>query len=501
MILRKQPHSRFLALKTLCTGLGVAQLVATAQVYLSNLDLHRQMTEVAAAGFVSVPNAIVMPKLLMLGSAFWGGFFFTTTVGSFLWLLAFCAGWIWDRRANRSPIVLALIALLWLCGLAYANIDGFHLFSTLYIACVPLTVFGGYALATPRRQKGRGRWTPLLHLVVMAVICLLWLPKVDSGFFVDIRDHFLLSNAPGRAANDFYYRYTLYPARALKSLKQQQIRVVGMDKFRGSSGGSGVMALLTARDYLPLENVSEPALYLAREADELIWQHGGRTILASHLSDFNKDPDKELERLSEVLDGNASFRTMIFISLAIGTPIALYTIIFSLLAGGAAACGFKVSGPAAGALAALLVFSAGFIYYAHSLGPEVTYDNFADHLKSPHANERLVGLEFMIENRFAAGEYRDLLEPFYHGSIAERMRLARLLGGGRHNEDLDVLMTMLSDPHPNVICMTLQALGRRGGGHTIPAIKKTLQISDHWYVQWYAYRALKSLGWVQTPSP
>lgn len=501
MILRRQSHNRYLALKTLGMGLGVAQLVATAQVHLSNLALHRQMTDAAAAGFVSVPNAVVIPELLEMGSAFWGGFFFTATVGCFLWLLAFSAAWIWDRWAKRSTIALALIVLVWLCGLTYVNLDGLNLFSSLYVACVPSMVFGGYALATRWRKPDRGIRGPVLHMAVMAVICLLWLPKVDSEFFVAVRDHFLLSNTPGRAVNDFYYRYTLYPARALKSLKQQQIRVVEKGKFQESPGGSGAMDLLRARDYLPLETVSDPVLHLKRTADELIWKQGGQTIFVSRLSDFMKDPDSELERLSAAVDRNAALRGMIFISLMVGTPIALYTVIFSLMAGIAASCGFQAAAPALGALAALLAFTAGFAFYTHSLGPEVTFDNFADHLKSPHANERLAGLEFMIQNRFAAGEYRDLLEPYFQGSIAERMHLARLLGGGRHKEDLALLLTMLSDPHPNVLCMTLQALGRRGGVDEIPAVMETLQASDHWYVQWYAYRALKSLGWIQTPSP
>ena len=48
----------------LLTGMGVAQAIATFQVYASNRELWERMVAVAAAGFLPVPNEHAMLTLL-----------------------------------------------------------------------------------------------------------------------------------------------------------------------------------------------------------------------------------------------------------------------------------------------------------------------------------------------------------------------------------------------------------------------------------------------------
>jgi len=45
--------------------------------------------------------------------------------------------------------------------------------------------------------------------------------------------------------------------------------------------------------------------------------------------------------------------------------------------------------------------------------------------------------------------------------------------------------------------MAFQALGQRGDSRAVKEILKRIESSDHWYTQWYAYKALKALGWKQ----
>jgi HEAT repeat protein len=61
-------------------------------------------------------------------------------------------------------------------------------------------------------------------------------------------------------------------------------------------------------------------------------------------------------------------------------------------------------------------------------------------------------------------------------------------------------MGLTEDDHPNVRCQAYYALGRRGDRRAVPVIIAQLKASRHWYVQWYGYRSLKTLGWRQTPS-
>ena len=59
------------------------------------------------------------------------------------------------------------------------------------------------------------------------------------------------------------------------------------------------------------------------------------------------------------------------------------------------------------------------------------------------------------------------------------------------------LVAFLDDPHPNVAGMAFYALGQRGEKRAIKGIIERIETSNHWYNQWYAYRALRTLGWKQ----
>jgi HEAT repeat protein len=48
--------------------------------------------------------------------------------------------------------------------------------------------------------------------------------------------------------------------------------------------------------------------------------------------------------------------------------------------------------------------------------------------------------------------------------------------------------------------MAFSALGQRGDRRAIAEIKQRIETSDDWYSQWYAYKALKALGWRQSRS-
>lgn len=59
----------------LLVGLVIAQIIATIEVYLSNLDLHRTVSTLYDAGYLTVPNVMVMGSLQNFWPAFWGDCF------------------------------------------------------------------------------------------------------------------------------------------------------------------------------------------------------------------------------------------------------------------------------------------------------------------------------------------------------------------------------------------------------------------------------------------
>jgi hypothetical protein len=59
----------------LLLGLFTAQVLATAQVYLSNIELYQTLLPIKDAGYFPIPNEQIMPRLQAWGPALFGGLF------------------------------------------------------------------------------------------------------------------------------------------------------------------------------------------------------------------------------------------------------------------------------------------------------------------------------------------------------------------------------------------------------------------------------------------
>jgi HEAT repeat protein len=75
--------------------------------------------------------------------------------------------------------------------------------------------------------------------------------------------------------------------------------------------------------------------------------------------------------------------------------------------------------------------------------------------------------------------------------------LARALAFSRDPATFSDLLHLMQDSHSNVVCQSYYALGQRGQQTAIKAIEAQMVQSDHWYTQWYGYRAMRRLGWHQ----
>jgi len=81
--------------------------------------------------------------------------------------------------------------------------------------------------------------------------------------------------------------------------------------------------------------------------------------------------------------------------------------------------------------------------------------------------------------------------------IPVRYWLVRTLAVSRLPATYRDLLAFLDDPHANVVSMAFYALGQRGDRRAVSEILTRIKASDHWYNQWYAYKALRALGWKQ----
>ncbi|WP_319524693.1 HEAT repeat domain-containing protein [uncultured Desulfosarcina sp.] len=494
---------RLFAPAVLLIGLLSAQVVATAHVYLSNLGLLQTTETVMRAGYLAVPNAFVAQKLDSLATAMAGGLFFTLSIGAGLSLVTLAAVWLWDRAFQRRLKATFFYLLVWACGLILANANGWNLVATTYTVVVPLvTAVAAVQLLPPKTTlfSPLGVLWPVSAAIVLA---LLWGMVMDRHMFTNIRDHLLLGNRAGQAVTAAYYAYTLFPAEAFKSLEQKQIRTCVLDSSLPPALGPQLEKTLRSHDYLPVAAGHPADLTLAQDSQSMQLEliSGHRTVLRVSEKELLTRPDEVLTRYSQKLDRDGMFRKLTLTCLLLGFPLVLFAFFFSALS-----ClpdlfmTVNLSNVIAAGVCVLVgVILLVPVYQGHSAPPAGTAAATA--FSAASANVRIAALRQACDDR--RDVFRQVqaqgLEKSPH--VAVRYWLARSLAYAKHPNAHAMLLDLADDPVPVVACQALWAMGQRKDRQAIPEIIERIDTSSHWYIQMYAYRALRTLGWVQPESP
>ncbi|MBE9542760.1 MAG: hypothetical protein IMF01_10620, partial [Proteobacteria bacterium] len=93
----------------------------------------------------------------------------------------------------------------------------------------------------------------IIHLIPLIVLTALWVSQADSHLFVGLRDNLLLSNSFGMKINDFYYKYTLYPAEVFKSLDQKTLKTCSLEHINKKTIAGLLEKQLINHDYLDIK--------------------------------------------------------------------------------------------------------------------------------------------------------------------------------------------------------------------------------------------------------
>ena len=494
---------RLYAPAVLVVGLLSAQIVATAHVYLSNLDLMRTTEAVMRSGYLAVPNARVAEHLNTLATAMAGGLFFTLSIGAGLSVVTLIGAWLWDRAFRRRRTAIYFYLLIWAASLVLVNDNGLNLVASAYLVVVPLITAVAAIKLLPARTtmvSSTGVFWPVSAAIILA---LLWSLVLDRHMFSNIRDHLLLGNRAGQSITDAYYAYTLFPAEAFKSLEQKQLRTCVLGSSLDRANWTRLERTVRAHDYLPI-----PAGY---PADLTIGQHTDnkhfslesdrQPVLSVPTDELLGSPDKALTAYSKQLDRNHMFRTLTLACLLLGLPLVLFGFLFSVLG---MLPSLFLTGAVSDVIAAISCIVVGGIllvpvYQGHTATTVPADPSMAFSASSP--NIRIAVLRQACEDqRDIAAEVRiQGIENSPH--IAERYWLARSLAYSRVPAAYAMLLALADDPVPIVVCQALWALGARKDQDAVPEIINRINTSSHWYIQMYGYRALRTLGWVQPRSP
>jgi len=486
--------------KALLLGLAVAQALATFQVYLSNLDLCLNLVVMKAGGYLVVPNDKIISHLREAGPAFFGGLFFTLSIGAGLSLLALAGAWVWERLFFRNKFLLVPLGLLWVGLLVAVNHEGPSPLATSYVLIIPPVVFAA-ACRWMSAPRDRPIWPKrLVQIVPLAVLAAVGAYQVNGQLFSDVRDYLLLSNPLGTKLNDFYYEYTLYPAEVFKALDQKLLKTANVEALQEKNLARTVGQALLEYDYLPVREELVVDLKVSQEGKDLLFMHQGERVLRVPASNFLSAPGKALLEFSARTDRSDWLRRLTFLSLLVGLPLTLYLLLFAFFR---LALSFVMDIGTASMISTGICFLVGMsllLYFASLRPKEMDPKELAGALQSERWQVRVAALQGIERQGLDIGAFPAYKKLLTSREIPERYWMARALGLSRQPGTYPDLMRFLDDPHPNVACMAFYALGKRGDRGVTEEIKKRVETSPHWYVQWYGYKALRTLGWKQEAS-
>ncbi len=476
------------------TGLLTAQIIATCFVYGSNLRLHAVVRAAQDVGYFVIPAGPVTATLTTFRCAVWGGLFYTLSIGVGLTLISWVAVHFWQTGLRRKTWVLLAYLLLWAALLVWLNRRGLTLYPLLFGTLVPLATILATINDTPSSisQPDRLKWIPVATLVLLTA---LWATRFNNDLFSTIRDHILLSNPIGRQVNDFYYRYTLYAAQSFKSISQKTVRSYDMKAITDTQLASKLVHRLAQYDTLYLSKAQQPDFTVTLQDNQLVLTtFNGKRLFATPQEILAK-PNTWLQQISKMSDCYAPLRRVTLLGLLIGFPILLYILIYSL---SRMVLGLVLPDRTATLATSGLCLVVGLLLFVPMLAgraPSISKQNLPQALISERWPQRVAALRFIEAKKIDIGRYPEYKPLLDSPLVVERYWLARAMAHSRRPDTFADLKYLMDDTHPNVTCQVYFALGHRGNRSAIVPIRTQLGLSNHWYAQWYGYRALRRLGW------
>ncbi len=485
-------------------GLSFFHLFSTIQVYLSNVDLLNTLNSVADTGYLLMPNKFIMSRLKDISLAFAGGVLFTLSVGTFTVLVSFLAAVFYFRINIVKKYVLVLPAVFFAAFIIAINYNGICLVETLSFLFVPTAVFFLYKLLFGTSIEKPEPLALAFHFIpvcILAVFLIISTTNSSNKIFLDVRDNILMSNSAGMKINDFYYDYTLYPARVFKPYFQRTPKVCTIETEKVSGSVKRIEHRLLQNDYLVVDIEKKPDFIILKDKMDVRLIYKGKTIVETTVSLFMSQTKKLLNEFSQKTDKYGYYRRITALSLKTGFPLYMYILmhficyvffcfILSVL-------NQKRNAHWLASSCCLTVGVLTFLFIFFSESYEVNSDNLSQVLKSNKVKERIAGLRFVIDKKLDISKYADYDTSFTENYVPEKYWFARSLGNSRDSKSYDTLIQFLDDPNQNVVCQALYSLGVKRKKEAVAVIIEYIKTSKDWYVQWYAYRALKRLRWKQ----
>jgi hypothetical protein len=491
-------NRRFAFILPILSGLFLSQLISSWVVYQSNLQYYQMLNTVHQAGYLIVPNLHVMERLKLYSSAFNGGLFFTLTTGLFITMLSMATAWIWHGLWQRQKKILLFPLLLAGGALWSSNQNGLSLLITLYLLLIPPIVFGISCKGLSRMQTkphGKGFFVRLL-LFSLFIATVAY--QTNTNVFLSIRDNLLLTTTWGQRLNLFYYENSLYAARIFKSNEQKLFNtcVLSQNKDSKPTVNASIRRQLLQHDYLPIPENPAVEIKVQVEGQQIKFGYKDNWLVTADVHQFLQNPKKWIALFGDLTDKHTFFRQITMISLLVTCATILYLLLFLPFFTLIRRCCSRdlAASFITGILCIILGTAATYFLATDTVVP---IEQLESYLSSPITSQRIGALKSIYNKKIPITRFSDYRKRVESPNVAERYWLAKALGTTHGPDTHEALLRLLDDEHFNVVCMAFFSLGQQRHVADIPLIQNRIKQSKNWYEQWYAYKALRKIGWQQ----
>ncbi|MGA1795064.1 MAG: HEAT repeat domain-containing protein [bacterium] len=498
----------------LLVGFIAGELMGGILVARSNRDLLREQEWLEKAGYIAVPGTALRSQIRSLKTYAAGGLFFSLSVGlcyAFLWGIPF---WVLAPRPKiRTILLMAVVVPALILYIISSGWRGMWPFG-LFLMAVPVLI---HCVCSRGRfpARGRHRMTEVMPYVTglvgtVTVVYMLFNPTLTGHDFVRLRDGVFGRSAVGRGIVDFYYRYTLYPARVIKTFDQKLQRVLRVDREGFTEKElKRIEQILAWRDIYIGENAPADARIkkIAADGELCVLSRHRRVCIQKDLHAFIKDPDILLKEYNDDADRAFVLRRAVRVSLFQVWPLMGIFFLFTLLVL-LAGLPFSNPGPTRDALAAFLLFLLLLIGLSAIVGPKraaCDTEGLVSIIAGKAPGDKItaaIALWECIEHdrkqaRLYSGHFIAMLNDPHPVVRKWGIDLLALTEG---REGIDDLIPLLHDPNPDVAYHAARSLGKMKAMQARDQLLEIVTSTREWYLKTTAYIALREIGWSQSPS-
>jgi hypothetical protein len=495
----------------LLIGFMAGELMGVILVARSNRNLLTEQQWLEKNGYIAVPGTALSSEMASWKTYLAGGLFFGLSVGvcyAFIWGLL-----IWGLSAWPKIRIIATLILFWLSFSLFLFTPDWNKFWPfgLFILFVPFLVFLIFPLFNICKDGKMALIKAMPYLAgflgTMFIVYSLMAPSLTSQDFIRIRDGFFGRTNWGRSLSDFYYHYTLYPARVIKTFDQglQRFLKIEPDGF-------------TENEIKRIKNIFLwRDIFIGKDApSHTVIKKGsdtGNILLISNrppfriewsLDEFITDPNPMLKAFQGKADSASFLRRAVGWSLFETWPFMGVFLVYSFLL---FLCNlmFKNPSPIRDALLAFFIALVLTIALRSMISPNhvsVDTETLLTSIAGKGPIDRITAIMTLSERMKNEKTKARPFSEYFIKMLDDPDPMIRkwgidLLTLAGEKRAIRRLIGLLNDHDPNIAYHAARSLGNLRAREAREPLLKVLKADGEWYLKTTAYISLREIGWSQ----